>query len=124
MMQRFLSRDAAMMTIDEIRAAVRQLTPQEKAQVISELAGDLIQTVPHRRDGDAPQHPLCQPRWQDSAFLGANNLVNRPLALLAAPCPTLDGGWYNDKSGYPWGVSKNMSNARSTTSDGCIHNFD
>ena len=37
-----------MMTIDEIRVAAHQLTPKEKAQLISELAADLAQspTVP------------------------------------------------------------------------------
>jgi len=34
------------MTIDEIRAAAKQLTPQEKLQIISELAGDLAQAAP------------------------------------------------------------------------------
>jgi hypothetical protein len=41
-----------MMTIDEIRQAVHQLTPQEKAQIISELAADL---ATQQQPASAPQ---------------------------------------------------------------------
>ncbi len=40
-----------MMTIDQIRLAVHRLSPQEKAQIISELAADLAQAIPE----SAPQ---------------------------------------------------------------------